>query len=102
MADIYLIQLIGVLLTTAGVAALSASAFLYGTPLTREEKRNMDRKWEHRNTYRLPIRLETMVSAVFFLGGLGILGWSKFDLCSFLAHWLPELPEALRLLLSCQ
>lgn len=102
MADIYLIQLIGVLLTTAGIAALSASAFLYGTPLTRDEKWDMGRKWEHQNVYRLPVRLETLASGFFFLGGVGILWWSKFEPCAFLAHWLPELPEALRLFLSCQ
>ena len=102
MADIYVIQLIGLLLTAAGAVALSASAYLYGSPLTREEKRNMDRKWEHRDLYRLPFRLETLVSTAFFLGGIGILWWSKFDNCAFLAHWLPGLPEALRLLVSCQ
>jgi hypothetical protein len=102
MADIYIIQLIGVLLTAMGAVALSASADLYGTPLTREEKRNMDRKWEHRDVYRLPLRLETLASTVFFLGGVGILWWSKFNHCAFLARWLPDLPEALRLLLSCQ
>ena len=98
----FLIQLIGVLLTAAGVVALSASAYLYGTPLSREEKTNMDRKWVHRNVYRLPFRLETLASAAFFLGGAGILWWTKFDHCAFLAHWLPELPEALRLLAACQ
>lgn len=102
MADINIIQLIGVLLTAMGAVALTVSAKLYGTLLTREDKRNMDRKWEHRDVYRLPFRLETLASAVFFLGGVGILWWSKFNHCAFLAHWLPDLPEALRLLFSCR
>lgn len=102
MADTNIIQLIGVLLTAAGMVALTATAYLYGTPLTREEKRNRNPKWVDRDLYRLPFRLETLASTAFFLGGIGILRWSKFEHCAFLAHWLPQLPEALRLLVSCQ
>jgi hypothetical protein len=99
MSDIYFIQLIGVLITAAGVVALIVSAKLYGTPLTREEQ---ERSGQRGDSYRLPINLTTIASAAFFLGGIGILTWSKFDMCSFLGYWIPNLPEALRIFLSCR
>jgi hypothetical protein len=102
MTNVYFIQLIGVLLTAAGIVALTATTHLYGTPLSAEERRNLGRKLEHRNWYRLPIRLETLASTAVFLGGMGILAWSKFNLCGFLAYWLPSLPEALRIFMSCR
>jgi hypothetical protein len=99
MTSPYFIQLIGILLTGAGVVALTAASRIFGTRLTREEKRETSREG---NWYRLPINLETIASAVVFLAGVGILKWSNFNLCTFLAYWLPELPEAIRLLLSCR
>ena len=103
MQNIYIVQLIGVLITGAGVLALTASKYLYGTPLTREEKRRAARDERSSGTsYRLPINLETIASALFLLGGIGILTWSKFELCSFVAHWLPDLPDALLFLFTCR
>ena len=103
MANIYLIQLVGVMLALAGIIALTASAHLFGTPLSPAEKRRASDEWNRRrDTYRLPINLESIASAIFFLGGIGILSWSKFELCAFLAYWLPPLPDAVRLLLSCR
>jgi len=103
MTNVYLIQLIGVLLTAAGMIALAVSAYLFGTPLSREEKRRAGGDWERKgDVYRMPINLETLASAAFLLGGLAILTWTKFNLCAFLAYWLPSLPEAIRLLLSCR
>lgn len=100
MSDVYLIQLIGLLIAAAGVIALLATTSLYGTPLTRDEKRRQgDIKG---NLYRLPFNLETIASALFFLGGVGILTGSKFNLCAFLIHWLPNLPEAFRIFLACR
>jgi len=99
----YFVQLIGILLTVAGMIALTVSARLFGTPLSNEEKRRAgDKRNRGGDVYRLPINLEVIVSTAFFLGGIGILTWSKFNLCVFLAYWLPGLPEALRLLLSCR
>jgi hypothetical protein len=101
--NIYLIQLVGVMLAAAGIIALMASVHLFGTPLSPAEKRRASDEWNRRrDAYRLPINLETVASAIFFLGGIGILTWSKFELCAFLAYWLPPLPDALRLLLSCR
>ena len=100
MANPYLIQLIGVLLVGAGMVALTAATHVFGTPLTYEERRRVGK--EGKNLYRLPINLETIASAAIFLGGMGILAWSKFNFCAFLAYWLPDLPEAIRLLLSCR
>ena len=95
-----MIQMIGLLIAGTGAVALTACAYLYGTPLTREEKR---RHGDPRgNVYSLPFNLETIASGLVLLGGIGILLWAKFDLCLFLAHWLPELPEAVRLFLSCR
>jgi hypothetical protein len=103
MTNIYLIQLVGVILGIAGMVALTVSAHLFGTPLSPAEKRRASDEWNRRrDAYRLPINLETIASAAFLLGGLGILTWSKFELCAFLAYWLPPLPEAIRLLLSCR
>lgn len=103
MQNIYIVQLIGVLITGAGVLALTASTYLYGTPLTREEKRKAGRNGHPSGmTYRLPFKLETLASALFLLGGIGILTWSKFELCPFLAHWLPDLPGAVRFLWTCR
>ena len=98
MANIYVLQLVGLLLAAAGAIALMASALLYGTPLTSKEKiRNNQRG----NVYRLPFNLETVASTLFLLAGIGILLWAKFDVCSFLTHWLLDLPEALQIYLSC-
>lgn len=100
MSKIDFIQLIGVLLAAAGVVALTAAEHIFGRPLTRDERDRVGAKKSHMTW--LPINLETVASAAVFLGGIGILTWSKFDLCVFLAHWLPDLPEALRLLMSCR
>src|SRR5262245_52503461 len=98
-----LIQLIGVVLTLAGLIALIASAHVFGTPLSPDEKRRASDEWNRRrDAYRLPVNLETVVSAVFFLGGVGILVWSKFEFCIFLAYWFPPIPAAIRVLLSCR
>jgi len=103
MANLYLIQLVGVILVTAGAIALMASAHLFGARLTAAEKQRSSDEWNRRaNVYRLPINPEAIVSALFFLGGIGILVWSGFNLCGFLAYWLLPLPEAVKLLLSCR
>jgi hypothetical protein len=100
MSNIYFFQLIGVLLTGLGMIALTASSYLYGKPLSRDERFRMGEK--RTNVRWLPINLETMLSAALFLGGMGILAWSKFSLCAFLAYWLPDLPDAIMFLLSCR
>jgi hypothetical protein len=98
-----LIQLVGVVLTVAGLIALTASAHVFGTPLSADEKQRASDEWNRRrDAYRLPVNLETVVSAIFFLGGISILVWSKFEFCAFLAYWFPPMPGALRLLLSCR
>jgi len=100
MPNIYLVQLVGVLLTGTGIVALTASSYLYGKPLSRDERRRIG---ENRsNVRRLPINLETILSAAVFLGGMGILTWSKFNLCTFLGYWLPDLSDAILFLLSCR
>lgn len=103
MANTYFIQLIGVILIIAGVVALTVSAQLIGIPMSGKDKRRHGRERERQgNVYRLPINLETLASAAFLLGGLGILGWTKFNLCAFLAHWLQRLPDAIGLFLNCK
>ncbi len=99
----YFIQLVGVLLVIMGCVGLAASSYLFGTPLSREEKRGLGGDWSRKgNVYRLPFNVETVASAAFLIGGLGILGWAKFDLCAFLLYWMPDLPEAIRILLACK
>jgi hypothetical protein len=104
MANLFLIQLIGVVLTVAGLIALTASTHLFGTPMSPAERRRASDEWNRRRdafTYRLPLNLETIMSAIFFVAGIGILVWSKFNLCAFLAFWLPSLPDIAKLLLAC-
>lgn len=102
MADMFLIQLIGVMLTVGGMIALTAAAHVFGAPFSPAEKRRASDEWNRRrDVYRLPINLETVASTLFFLAGIGILVWSRFNLCAFLAYWLPPLPDVVSLLLSC-
>lgn len=103
MPNLLLIQLIGVVLTMAGLISLMASAHVFGIPLSPAEKRRASDEWNRkRDAYRLPINLDTVVSAIFFLGGIGILIWSKFEFCTFLAYWFPPLPDVVKLLLACK
>ena len=103
MVNIYLTQLVGVMLAGAGMLALMASAHLFGTPLTPADRKKASDEWNRRaNGFSLPISLSTILSTVVFLGGIGILTWSKFNACVFLGYWLPTLPEAIKLLLTCK
>jgi len=100
MTNPYFIQLIGIIITVAGMIALTATAHLFGKPLTRDERLRMGERQS--NVSRLPINLETVVSAVVFLAGIGILTWTKFSLCAFLIYWLPDLPVAIKFWLACR
>jgi len=100
MNNPYFIQLIGIILTGAGMVALTATAHIFGKPLSRDERL---RTGERRsNVSRLPLNLETIASAVVFLAGIGILTWTKFSLCAFLIYWLPDLPTAIKFWLACR
>jgi hypothetical protein len=102
MANIYVIQFVGVMLATAGLIALMVSTHLFGRPMSPAEKRKASDEWNRsKSTYSLPINLEAIASLIFFFGGIGILIWSRFSLCAFLAYWLPPLPVVVRILLSC-
>src|SRR5690348_13803864 len=103
MTDVFLIQLVGVVLVTTGFLALTASAGMFGSPLSPADKRRASDEWNRkRNSYRLPIGLESIVSTIFLLGGIGILIWSKFELCGFLNYWFPPMPSLLKSVLSCR
>ena len=103
MSNGHLIQLVGVVLTVAGLISLTASAHVFGTPPSAAEKRRASDEWNRRrDAYRLPVNPEMIMSAIFFLGGISILVWSKFELCMFLAYWFPPIPEAVKVLLSCR
>lgn len=88
------------MVTGPGMIALTASYYLYGKPLSRDEEIRMNKPGK--GLRQMTFNLETIVSAVFFLGGLGILTWSKFSLCSFLNYWFPTMPDAFMFLLSCR
>ena len=98
MANIYIIQLIGVLFVAAGLAALTASAYVFGKPFTRDEQSRTDKN----SSRRLPINLQTAATTAFVLSGMGLLVWSKFNICAYLAYWLPSLSESIRFWLSCR
>jgi hypothetical protein len=100
MTNPYVIQVVGVLLTAAGLSALTASAYVYGRPLTRDEKLRM--RDERKHIRRLPVNPETIASTAFVLIGLGVLNWSNFNLCAYLAYWLPSLSSSIKFWLSCQ
>jgi hypothetical protein len=103
MANVFILQMVGLVLAIAGFIALTASAHLFGTPMSQAERRRASDEWNRRrDLYRLPVNLESIVSAIFFLGGIGILIWSNFEYCAFLAHWFPPLPEMAKQLLSCR
>ena len=99
MGNLYVIQLVGVLITAAGLAASIASAYVYGRSLRRDEKFRMGK--QRPNPRRLPINFETVASMAFVLLGLGVLNWSNFNICAYLAYWLPGLSTSIRFLLSC-
>ena len=99
MTNPYFIQLIGIILTGAGMVALTAASRIFGRPLTHEEKRETSKEGDW---YRLPFNLETVASAVVFLAGISILTWSKFNLCAFLIYWLPDLATAIKFWLACR
>jgi len=103
MADVYLIQLVGAALIVAGAIVLAASAHAFGIPLSPAERRRASDEWNRsEDKRRWPIRLESLASIMFIAAGIGILIWSKFSLCEFLAYWLPPLPPTVSLLLSCR
>ena len=99
MINPYLIQLIGILLTGAGIAALTAATQVFGTPLTHAERRELGKEG---NWHRLPINLATVASGAVLLAGVGLLTWSKFNLCAFLAYWVPNLDAGIKFWLSCR
>jgi hypothetical protein len=103
MANIFLIQLVGLMLAIAGAIGLTASAHVFGTRLSPTEKQRASDEWNRRkDVYRLPLSLEAITALIFLLGGVGILTWSRFNLCAFLGYWVPSLPQTARLLLSCR
>ncbi|HKI54639.1 MAG TPA: hypothetical protein VJ987_10985 [Anaerolineales bacterium] len=100
MNNPYIIQSIGLTITAIGILALVALTNLYGRPLSDEERLRMGEK--SRSLYRLPINIETIIAALILLVGIGILGWSKFDLCTFVSYWMPNLPNAFMATLKCR
>ena len=99
MKNPFIIQAVGLAIASIGVLALIAVTTLYGRPLSNEERLRLGR--EDRGTFKLPINIETIVAAILLLCGVGILAWSKFDLCTFTAYWLPDLPRFLTGTLQC-
>lgn len=100
MRDPYIIQFIGLAITAVGVLALIAFMTIFGRPLSEEERYRMGS--ERRNLYRLPINIETIVSTLILVSGIGILVWSNFDHCLFIRHWAPNLPDTVMFALQCR
>jgi len=63
MTNPYFVQLIGILLTAAGVVALTAASRIFGKPLTYEEKRETGKEG---NWYRLHSTLRLSLLARYF------------------------------------
>ena len=72
MSNPYFIQLIGIFMILAGVVALSVVSYLYGTPLSYDEKRRMENREMLigcRSTLKpLPLSRLSWVGLVFFRG----------------------------------
>lgn len=100
MRDPYIIQSIGLVITAIGVLALIAFMTIFGRPLSEEEIHQ--RGGEGRGLYRLPINIETIVSTLILVSGIGILTWSNFDHCLFIRHWAPNLPDTVMVALQCR
>jgi len=100
MRNPYIIQSIGLAVTAIGVLALIAMMTLYGRPVSREDRHRPGEK--NRVGFNLPINIETIISTIIMLCGLGILAWSNFDLCKFIVYWLPNLPKTLMITLQCR
>jgi len=100
MNNPYIIQSIGLVITAIGVIALIALTTIYGRPLSNEERLRMGK--ESRSLNRLPINIETIIATLILLAGIGILGWSKFNLCTFISYWIPNLPSVLMSTLRCR
>jgi len=99
MINQFILQATGLALTVIGSIALVALTTIYGRPLSIEERRKVGEKWA--NAYRLPFNRETVIAALVLLLGVGILAYSKFDLCLLLAHWVPNLPSTMISMLQC-
>ena len=99
MKNPYIIQAVGLAISAIGVLALIAVMTIYGRPLSDDERLRLGR--ENRGEFKLPINIETIFAAIIFLSGVGILYWSKFELCTFTAHWVPNLPGFLMSTIHC-
>lgn len=97
--DPFIVQSIGLAITFVGVLALIAFTTIFGRPLSEEERRRIGT--ENRSLYRLPINIETVLSALLLVGGIGILFWSNFDHCRYIMHWAPNLPDTVMSMLRC-
>ena len=100
MLNTYHIQLVGLVMTAIGLLALAALSTIYGRPLSNEEKLRAGKK--SKNIFRLPINFETVISATILLGGIAILIWSSFDLCTFIPYWASNLPDAVMAAIKCR
>ena len=87
-------------MTAIGVIVLVAVTTVYGRPLSNEERLRMGEK--NRSLYRLPVNIETIIAALILLAGIGVLAWSKFNLCAFISYWAPNLPNAVMAALKCR
>jgi hypothetical protein len=99
MNNPFIVQSIGLLVSAIGVLALISFTTIFGRPLSDEEKLRVGEK--KRDLYRLPVNIETIISTIILVAGIGILKWANFDPCSFIAYWLPDLPRTVMVALHC-
>jgi hypothetical protein len=103
MENYYILQLRGILLALTGMAGLALAGQVFGRRLNASEKRRLGDDWAQKSTvYRLPFRWETLLFLGFILGGGYMLAVTHFEVCRFLAYWLPDLPQAARMMFACR
>ena len=100
MKNNFTIQLVGLIISALGMLALIALTTIHGKPLSDDERRRLGK--DNRSRFRLPINFETIIAALILLAGIGILTWSKFDLCVFITYWMPNLPDVAAVTLGCK
>ena len=94
MESKYVIQLIGVLLSTVSTFILGIYAIFEGHRGRRPGER-------HTTTY-VPINLLTTILVLVILAGAGILIASQFQACAFLNYWVPDLFKQVRSFIRCR
>lgn len=93
--NVFLIQLLGVILTGAGLLGWSIYAAVYGMPLTNSEQRRTHGHHSGSQVFSLPINMETLALGLLIAAGVGILTLTHFSACAFIGYWWADAPASI-------